>query len=378
MKSPLHRALLEGDDKSAEVCLSNPSATDWCRKQYRGYTPIAIACKKSLDDRLILQILARCPMAASIPTKEDQGDYPVHLCAKYGNMSSAVIEALLMEYPHAIDHKSFSSIGVLMTPEQLARGNSRLSEASRLALQQPTSHWLRLKSYIKSASDRESADLGLNSPVQNSCNLRSPDKNSSREARHLCNTLQKVQGDLIDSKNTEAILLSKLNALENKIERLTLSADRNERRFRGVRKMSRMSSVESVVGNGRLARRDSAYMKAAERRGSITSQRRGSISSKHNQELEVRGTTNSKRRSSIGSGARANRRSSMNSSSQQRRGSMSAGNNGRRRRTSIGGLFSKVKNEVTTNAQLQQKAKTAVTSAAKYVAQTIIFGEDEG
>merc|ERR1712137_11950 len=109
-----------------------------------------------------------------------------------------------------------------------------------------------------------------------------------------------------------------------------------------------------------------------------TSQRRGSISSKHNQEFEVRGTTNSKRRSSIGSGARANRRSSMNSSSQQRRGSMSAGNHGRRRRTSIGGLFSKVKNEVTTKAQLQQKAKTAVTSAAKYVAQTIIFGEDEG
>lgn len=191
MKTPLHQALLNANIKSAEKHLTNADAKEWCKTQYRGYTPLAIACKKDLEELLILKLLTLFPDAASIPTKPDRGDYPVHLCAKYGSMSSTVIEALLMQYPQVLELKSRSNVGILMKPEQLARGNSALPELAKNALLQPIAHWILLKDYIKNVYDFDEDEIVLNGGKYNLIGRK----------------LTSLQNELVTSKNTEYVAI---------------------------------------------------------------------------------------------------------------------------------------------------------------------------
>lgn len=221
-KSSLHQALVDDDISSVETYLSHPSAPTWCQELYRGYTPLAIACKRDISDQLILKILALYPMAASIPTKSDRGYYPVHICAKYGSMKSTVIEALLLEYPYAAEHKAKTRLGILMTPAQLAQENARLSQASTLALQQPIEHWLGLRHFVTNINDRE---------LRDSVPLLLHDTSNAPEDRHLCCALKEIQDQLVDSKNNEIELMSKLTSIEAKIDRMMISEVRESEYF---------------------------------------------------------------------------------------------------------------------------------------------------
>ena len=390
--SPLHQALLKSDVESAEVYLTNPSAPTWCQETYHGYTPLAIACRRSdgpITDELILKILSTCPRAAAIPTKSSVGDYPVHVCAKHGSVSATVIEALLLEYPYAVEHKSQTSIGILMTPQQLARGNKNLSESAKLALQQPLDHWISLKNYTKYSSNHEgrlcedaAAKCGgdtrrsqrssihsrtsetthrtsVRSSITSRCDGESRFSyksaghrdSSQSEARTalLSEELHRVQDKLNESKNTEAILLSKLNALESKMEKLVLVAERATRRGsaafnsfveKSTRRLSatgavmRRRSIEHIVDAGKQARHDGVSNNATQRRASIKAQRRGSSSVNQEPSLGRRGSITTK---------------------QNRRGS------------ALGRIFNRAKEEYKTNETARDKIKKGAVATGGFI-----------
>ena len=268
---PLHKALLKRDKVSAEIYISNPSSEKWCREKYYGYTPLAIACRYDLDERLILQILAKEPRAAAIPTCKDRGDYPIHLCAKFGSMSSAVIDALLIEYPYAVEEKSYSNIGILMTPIQLSRGNRGLPSESKSKLLRPIEHWISLNEYMSNASEHSKI-------MERQQSLESNDILDTNEQNLMMkDVLGKVESALVDSKKSEANLVSKINRLESKFEQLSVLSKQNSSRRRlsltNVLNRSK-GGMEYLRESVAISRRNSASRYRARRRSSLMSQGR--------------------------------------------------------------------------------------------------------
>lgn len=195
---PIHQHIIEKNAPALEADLSCPNANIWCAERSNGDLPLAMAIKRRMKEKLVLKILKLFPKAASLTDKS--GDLPLHNCCKYGT-TTTILEALLLEFPYALEAKSINSNGMSLTARELALCNSsRLKPTEAIVMRQSTSHWIDLKEYMYEKGIDES------------------------KMGRLEKTLSKVTDDLLVARTSEQILQDKLAMLEIKFAAFELRA----------------------------------------------------------------------------------------------------------------------------------------------------------
>ena len=239
MVNTLLKHIIARDISAIENDLDDVCAILWCREDYKGFTPLALACKLHLCDDIILKILNKYPEAVRIPNISN-GDFPVHVCAKVG-ASVTAIEALILAWPSVLEIKSKSSIGIMMTPGMLSKGNNNLSEPAKLALRQPVSHWRRLSSTTTRSSQKLVCTRRASSADRHRTyisNVASDDSNT--QVNELVFHLHK---ELQSSKRNEARLNQRLQELESKMDEISLSSSTSSKYEERIKKSTVVSDA---------------------------------------------------------------------------------------------------------------------------------------
>jgi len=137
--NPIHIYITKSDWSKIDSILSygSPLITSWCAELFNGETPLALTIKKGAPNKIILGIFSFYPQAARI--FDCKSELPLRICSTYG-ASYVVVEALLLEYPQALDHVSKIS---RMTERQIGLlASSKLDKACKHAISRPTSYWV--------------------------------------------------------------------------------------------------------------------------------------------------------------------------------------------------------------------------------------------
>jgi len=112
------------------------------KESCHGGLPLHIAIQLNAPDNIILDMI-RIYLAA-VTRKDRNGDLPLHTCAKYGS-SEAVVTALLLEYPDAIQQRTVCRLeGRVLTARDLAQHNPKVSRSVREIFDKPMSYWVVL------------------------------------------------------------------------------------------------------------------------------------------------------------------------------------------------------------------------------------------
>ena len=259
-----HTHLLESNIAALKNDLESTGAASICETLYHGRTPLSIAIAKGLPDEIILLILSKSSKSARMKNQDGTYMYPIHTCAKYG-ASTTVIEALLLEFPHALETKATIRHGIYLTPLEMARERKSLTSSAMNMLRLPVSHWSNLALYTSSSAKTRNVE----------------------SEKKMERTLNKVKYQLDVSLSAEAALLKKLAELELKVDELSSmnheagsNSERKERVSDDSKRRGSMSSNFHSSAQNQIRNVTDTSTPRYQRRGSISSSvsRRGSMS----------------------------------------------------------------------------------------------------
>ena len=142
----LHRHIMTCDWEAA--------GTDFTgvRETHEDDLPLHIAIYKRAPDTLIIHLIEAYPSAARVKGRE--GYLPLHWACQMGS-TLAIVEALIIEYPNALDiPTSANAVHPSQSPRALARANMNIPLDVKDAVTQSTSLWVRFSVIEKARRDQ--------------------------------------------------------------------------------------------------------------------------------------------------------------------------------------------------------------------------------
>ena len=136
------------------TCDWDAAGTDFTgvRETHDDDLPLHMAIYKRAPETLVIHLIEAYPSAARVKGRE--GYLPLHWACQMGS-SLAVVEALIVEYPNALDiPTSPNAVRPSQSPRALARANMNIPLDVKDAVTQSTSLWVRFSVIEKARRDQ--------------------------------------------------------------------------------------------------------------------------------------------------------------------------------------------------------------------------------
>jgi len=149
-----HRFYLYALHRHIMTCDWEAAGSDFTgvRETHEDDLPLHMAIYKRAPETLVIHVIEAYPSAARVKGRE--GYLPLHWACQMGS-SMAIVEALIVEYPNALDiPTSPNSARPSQTPRALARANLNTPLDVKDAITQATSLWIRFSIIEKARRDQ--------------------------------------------------------------------------------------------------------------------------------------------------------------------------------------------------------------------------------